>query len=120
MIRTFFGRSMHRHFLFLVVVCVTANAAAPQPPPIMGRSWLVGDLSSNQILAAEKPDERFEPASLTKLMTAYLVFAAGRDKKLSPDQQARLSERAWRGPASRMFIQPGRPGPEDELHHGIG
>src|SRR5258708_4500010 len=110
---------MHRLFLFLVVVCVTANAAAPQPPPIMGRSWLVGDLSSNQILAAEKPDERFEPASLTKLMTAYLVFAAVRDKKLSLDQQARVSERAWRAPGSRMFIQPGRPVTVDELIRGM-
>ncbi len=85
----------------------------------MGRSWLVGDLSSNQILAAEKPDERFEPASLTKLMTAYLVFAAVRDKKLSLDQQARVSERAWRAPGSRMFIQPGRPVTVDELIRGM-
>src|SRR5260221_11704842 len=113
MIRTFFGRSIHRHFLFLVVVCVTANAAAPQPPPIMGRSWLVGDLSSNQILAAEKPDERFEPASLTKLMTAYLVFAAGRGQKLSLGPPARVSQRAWRAPGSRMVIQPRRPGTAD-------
>jgi len=85
----------------------------------MGKSWLIGDLSSNQILAAEKPDERFEPASLTKLMTAYLVFGAVRDRKLALDQQARVSERAWRAPGSRMFIQPGRPVTVDELIRGM-
>src|SRR5258708_8808382 len=102
---------MHRLFLFLVVVCVTANAAAPQPPPIMGRSWLVGDLSSNQILAAEKPDERFEPASLTKLMTAYLVFAAVRAKKLSLDPQPPLSDPASPPPRSPLFLHPPPPAP---------
>ncbi len=111
---------MHRFFLFaLFLFCTATPAAAPQAPSIMGRSWLVGDLSSNQILAAEKPDERFEPASLTKLMTAYLVFAAVRDGKLALDQPARVSERAWRAPGSRMFIQPGRPVTVDELIRGM-
>src|SRR5260221_11718338 len=104
MIRTFFGRSIHRHFLFLVVVCVTANAAAPQPPPIMGRSWLVGDLSRNQILAAEKPDERFEPASPTKLMTAYLGFPAVPDKKAPLHQHRPAPRGAWRPPGRAMFL----------------
>jgi D-alanyl-D-alanine carboxypeptidase (penicillin-binding protein 5/6) len=80
---------------------------------------VIGDLSSNQVLAAQKPDERVEPASLTKLMTAYLVFAALRDKKLSLEQQPRVSERAWRAPGSRMFIQPGRPVTVDELVRGM-
>ena len=48
---------------------------------------MLADVSSGQILAAEKPDERFEPASLTKLMTAYLVFAALKEKKLALEQQ---------------------------------
>ncbi len=52
-------------------------------------------------------------------MTAYLVFAALRDKKLSPEQQPRVSERAWRAPGSRMFIQPGRPVTVDELVRGM-
>ena len=69
------------------VLCAAAHAAAPQPPPIIGRSWMVGDLSSGQVLAAHKADERIEPASLTKLMTAYLVFAALREKKLALEQQ---------------------------------
>jgi D-alanyl-D-alanine carboxypeptidase (penicillin-binding protein 5/6) len=58
------------------------------------------------MLAAEKPDERFEPASLTKMMTAYLVFAALKQGKLTLDQRVSISERAWRAPGSRMFIDP--------------
>jgi len=112
---------MTRFFVafLLAVLGPAAQAAAPQPPSIIGKSWMVGDLSSNQVLAAQKADERIEPASLTKLMTAYLVFAALRDKKLSPEQQPRVSERAWRAPGSRMFIQPGRPVTVDELTRGM-
>jgi D-alanyl-D-alanine carboxypeptidase (penicillin-binding protein 5/6) len=83
-----------------------AAAGAPQPPQVIGRAWFLQDLASGQVLVAEKPDERFEPASLTKLMTAYLVFAALRDKKLALDQRVGVSERAWRAPGSRMFIDP--------------
>lgn len=106
-------------FLILCLSAMLVQAAAPQPPSIVGRSWMVGDLSSGQILTAEKPDERVEPASLTKLMTAYVVYQALRDKKLSLDQQVNVSERAWRAPGSRMFIQPRRPVRVDELIRGM-
>jgi D-alanyl-D-alanine carboxypeptidase (penicillin-binding protein 5/6) len=107
-------------FIVLLLCCVaTAHAAAPQPPSIIGRSWLVGDLSSGQVLASHKADERIEPASLTKLMTAYVVFGALREKKISLDQQARVSVRAWRAPGSRMFIDPRRPVTIDELIRGM-
>lgn len=96
-----------------------AQAAAPKPPPVSGKSWLVADLSSGQVLAAEKADERFEPASLTKLMTAYVVFAALRDKKISAGKQVSVSQRAWRAPGSRMFIEPRRPVTVDELIRGM-
>lgn len=111
---------MHRFLLFLLLaICAAAHAAAPQPPSVIGKSWLVVDLSSNQVLAAEKADERIEPASLTKIMTAYVVFAALREKKLSLEQQVNVSERAWRAPGSRMFIQPRRPVNVDELIRGM-
>ena len=96
-----------------------AQAAAPQAPAIVARSWIVGDLSSGQLLVAEKPDERVEPASLTKLMTAYVVFQALRDKKLTLDQQVNVSERAWRAPGSRMFVQPRKPVSVEELIRGV-
>jgi len=116
---------MPRRFLLvllvvpLLAVSLPARAQAPQPPQVVGRAWVVADVSSGQILAAEKPDERFEPASLTKLMTAYLVFAALREKKLSPDEQVSVSEKAWRAPGSRMFIEPRKPVTVDELIRGM-
>ena len=103
----------------LSLCCTLAQAAAPPPPSIVGRSWILGDISSGQVLIAQKADERVEPASLTKLMTAYVVFQALRDKKLSPDHQVNVSERAWRAPGSRMFVQPRRPVSVDELIRGM-
>ena len=79
-------------------------------PSVIGKAWMVGDLSSGQLLASQKADERFEPASLTKLMTAYVVFIALREKKLSLEQQVNVSPRAWSASGSRMFIEPRKPG----------
>ncbi len=111
---------MQRLFLILVLLAASlAQAAAPQPPSIVGRSWLVVDLSSNQVLAAEKPDERTEPASLTKIMTAYVVFQALREKKLALGQRVTVSEKAWRAPGSRMFIRVGTQVPVDDLIRGM-
>src|SRR3989440_7399648 len=110
---------MQRFLLALFFACALAQAAAPQPPSIVGRQWMVGDLSSGQVLAAEKVDERIEPASLTKLLTAYLVFAALREKKISLAQQVNVSPRAWRAPGSRMFVEPRRPVTVDELIRGM-
>jgi D-alanyl-D-alanine carboxypeptidase (penicillin-binding protein 5/6) len=106
-------------FLLSAVISCAAQAAAPQPPSVIGKAWMLGDLSSGQILAAQRPDERFEPASLTKLMTAYVVFAALRDKKISIDQQINVSPKAWKAPGSRMFIEPRRPVTADELIRGM-
>jgi D-alanyl-D-alanine carboxypeptidase (penicillin-binding protein 5/6) len=111
---------MQRLLLVLVLLAASlAQAAAPQAPSIIAKSWMVGDLTSGQVLAAEKADERIEPASLTKLMTAYLVFAALRDKKLALEQQVTVSERAWRAPGSRMFIKVGTQVGIDDLIRGM-
>ena len=111
---------MPRFFLFLIFLLPSlASAQAPQPPQVVGRAWVVADVSSGQILASEKADERFEPASLTKLMTAYVVFGAVKEKKLTLDRQINVSERAWRAPGSRMFIEPKKPVSVDELIRGM-
>ena len=111
---------MPRMFLILFLLApLIAEAQAPQPPQVTGRAWVIADDSSGQILAAEKADERFEPASLTKLMTAYLVFTALKEKKLVLEQQVNVSERAWRASGSRMFIEPKRPVSVDELIRGM-
>ena len=111
---------MRRSVAFLLfAVSFLAHAAAPQPPSVIGKAWVLGDLSSGQILAAQRADERFEPASLTKVMTAYVVFAALRDKKISVDQQINVSPKAWKAAGSRMFIEPRRPVTTDELIRGM-
>ena len=98
---------------------VALHAAAPKPPSVIGKAWVVGDLSSGQLLASYKADERFEPASLTKLMTAYVVFAALRERKISLQQQANVSPRAWKMSGGRMFLEPRKPVTVDELIRGM-
>jgi D-alanyl-D-alanine carboxypeptidase (penicillin-binding protein 5/6) len=112
---------MLRTFLALLLssFCTLAAASVPQPPAVVGHAWLVADMSSDQILGSEKADERFEPASLTKLMTAYLVFTALHEKKLSLQQQVPVSEHAWKAPGSRMFIEPGKPVTVEQLIEGM-
>ena len=73
-------------------------------PPIAARAYVLFDAGSGQILAQQAASDRFEPASLTKLMTAYIAFQALKDKKLTPAQTLLVSERAWRAEGSRMFI----------------
>ena len=85
----------------------TAQAQTPQPPEVAARSWLLLDLSTHQVLGAREPDMSVEPASLTKLMSAYVIFQALRDKKLTLEQTLPVSERAWRTGqtgASRSFL----------------
>jgi D-alanyl-D-alanine carboxypeptidase (penicillin-binding protein 5/6) len=77
----------------------------PAPPALAAKVWLLLELPSGQELASQGADERFEPASLTKLMTAYLTFEALRQGTIKPDQTALVSEKAWRTPGSRMFIK---------------
>jgi len=106
-------------FFLAALLCAVAHAATPPAPRVMGKAWIVGDITSGQVLLAEKADERIEPASLTKLLTAYLVFAALHDKKLTLEQQVTVSPRAWRAPGSRMFIEPRKPVTVDELIKGM-
>jgi D-alanyl-D-alanine carboxypeptidase (penicillin-binding protein 5/6) len=110
---------MLRVLLATLLALAATVAVAQQPPSVIGRAWVLADLASGQVLAAERPDERSEPASLTKLMTAYLVFAALKDKKLSLEQTVNISERAWRAAGSRMFIEPRKPVTVEELIRGM-
>ena len=112
---------MIRKLLALVLFGFSALAGAsmPQPPNLVGHAWLIADVSSGQVLASHNADEHFEPASLTKLMTAYLVFTALHEKKLSLDQQVPVSVRAWKAPGSRMFIEPGKPVTVEQLIQGM-
>lgn len=104
---------------WLLLFSLAALAQVPQPPEIAARSYLLMDVSANQVLAARDPDSPVEPASLTKLMTAYLVFDALRAKKVSLEQKLPVSERAWKMPGSRMFIDPKMQVPVEDLIKGM-
>ncbi|MCW5612112.1 MAG: D-alanyl-D-alanine carboxypeptidase [Rubrivivax sp.] len=115
-------------FLSLLLVTVLSLAAlpaaaqAPEPPEIAARQYLLIDLTSGQVLAERDADARAEPASLTKLMTAYLVANALRDGKLALEQAVPVSERAWaerRGGGSLMFIDPKMTPKVSELLRGM-
>ena len=95
------------------------NTTLPQPPEIAARAYLLVDLSSGQTLAAKDADSPVEPASLTKLMTGYLVFDALRAKKIDLKQTLPVSERAWKMPGSRMFIDPKMKVPVEDLIKGM-
>jgi D-alanyl-D-alanine carboxypeptidase (penicillin-binding protein 5/6) len=96
-----------------------AQAQLPTPPEVAARAYLLMDVTSGQVLAAKDPDAPVEPASLTKLMTAYLVFDALKAKKISLTQTFGVSERAWKMPGSRMFIDPKMQVPVEDLIKGM-
>jgi len=103
----------------LCLVALSAAAQAPQPPEVAARTYLLVDVTANQILAAKDIDVPVEPASLTKLMTAYLVFDALKAKKIDLKQTLPVSERAWKMPGSRMFIDPKMMVPVEDLIKGM-
>ena len=99
-----------------------AGAQALQPPEIAARQYILLDLTTGQTLAERDADTPTDPASLTKLMTAYVVFGALRDKKLTLEQQVAVSVRAWderKGDPSLMFIDTTMRPTVEELLHGM-
>lgn len=105
--------------LLATTTSLLAAAQTLQPPEIAGRAFLLYDVTSSQVLASKDPDMTVEPASLTKLMTAYLVFDALRSRKISLTQTFGVSERAWKMPGSRMFIDPKMQVPVEDLLKGM-
>jgi D-alanyl-D-alanine carboxypeptidase (penicillin-binding protein 5/6) len=88
-------------------------------PTIDAKAWLVLDANSGQVISAAEPDEKIEPASLTKLMSIYVVFQALEHKRLSLDQKVNVSEKAWRTGGSRMFIKVNTQVSVEELLQGV-
>ena len=105
--------------VFLAFAALQCVAQPVTPPPIAARAYIVVDLLSNQTLAAAGENERFEPASLTKLMTAYIVFSAMREKKLDAATTLKPSEAATKSEGARMFIVPGTPVTVSDLLRGL-
>ncbi len=106
-------------FAFAAMLCVGVAAQTPQAPEIAARSYLLFDVTSSQMLAEKDIDSPVEQASLTKLMTAYLVFDALRSKKIDIKQTLPVSLRAWMMPGSRMFIDPKMLVPVEDLIKGM-
>ncbi len=91
----------------------------PAPPIIGAKSFLVVDGDSGHELASLEPDKALAPASLTKLMTAYAIFRALRENQITLDDKTTVSEKAWRTPGSRMFIEVGSQVTVEELLLGM-
>ena len=115
---------MMKFFVFLVLFSsqlafAQVPAGSPPVPQLSSKSYLLVDFQSRQMLAARNPDEHVEPASLTKLMTAYVVFDALRQKRLTLTQPVSVSEKAWRAPGSRMFLKAGESVTIEDLLNGM-
>jgi D-alanyl-D-alanine carboxypeptidase (penicillin-binding protein 5/6) len=115
---------MKRFLAFCVAAATTfcSLAQTPQPPEIAARNYILYDVNSQQVLAEREADVQADPASLTKLMTAYLVFGAIRDKKLTLEQTLPVSQRAWaerKGGGSLMFIDTTMTPRVDDLLKGM-
>jgi D-alanyl-D-alanine carboxypeptidase (penicillin-binding protein 5/6) len=93
--------------LILVPALLAAQVVTPAPPPLSARGYLLIDQQSGRVLASKAANERLEPASITKLMTAYAVFRALEAGQIELSDQVLVSEKAWRTPGSRMFIEVG-------------
>ena len=106
-------------FAMAAALSFSVAAQAPQAPEIAAKSYLLFDITANQMLAEKDIDSAVEQASLTKLMTAYLVFDALRSKKIDLKQTLPVSERAWKMPGSRMFIDPKMKVPVEDLVKGM-
>ena len=105
--------------LLLPGALLAQQTGVPAPPPIAAKAYVLLDFNSAQVLVERNLHERIEPASLTKLMTAYLTFNALREKSLKPDQAVPVSTRASKSEGSRMFVEPNRTVTVDELMRGM-
>ena len=109
-------------FLVALLTALTTASVFAQSLPVPGltaRAWLLMDYASGQILASQEPDLKLEPASLTKVMTTYLVASALKQKTINADQKVTISERAWRTYGSRTFLQVGSQASVDDLMKGM-
>jgi serine-type D-Ala-D-Ala carboxypeptidase (penicillin-binding protein 5/6) len=107
-------------FYALLLLPLFSWAAQIAPPPSLAvKAYLLQDFNSGTQIISYKKDARIEPASLTKIMTAYVTFDAIQQGHLKLDQTLPVSEEAWKVEGSKMFIEPNKPVNVDELLHGM-
>ena len=113
---------MRQHLIILIayfLLPLTSWATAAPAPSLEVSAYLLKDFNSGSTIAAHKESERLEPASLTKIMTAYLTFDALKQGHLTLSQNVPVSKKAWQAEGSRMFIEPRKNVTVDELLHGL-
>lgn len=115
---------MKKVFSLILFLCFATPLLArplpvPDPPGFSGKSNILLEFNSGQILASKNPDMRIEPASITKIMTAYIAFAEIKKGNLTLDEELTVSEGAWRMGGSKMFIEVGKQVPIDEILRGV-
>jgi len=103
----------------LAPLLVSAQAPIPSAPDLGARGYILIDNDSGKLLAAKNENERLDPASITKLMTAYVTFRAINSGQLSLDDQVLVSEKAWRTAGSRMFVEVGTRVSVEDLLQGM-
>jgi D-alanyl-D-alanine carboxypeptidase (penicillin-binding protein 5/6) len=108
----------------LALVCLSLAASAqaqpiPDPPATAGESYILMDAASGRVLAAKNPDKRLSPASLTKIMTSYVVYKALDSGSVALKDNARVSEAAWKMGGSQMFLEVDKPVTVDKLLDGL-
>ncbi len=106
-------------FVLFSITYHSAFAQVPPPPPLAVRAYLLQDFNSSSDMVSYEKAMRVEPASLTKIMTAYIVFDALQKGHLKLNQTIPVSEKAWKTEGSKMFIEPNKPVTVDELLHGM-
>ena len=114
-----FPRTIQALFAFFLVFWVTAAQAVVPPITLNARQWVLIDARTGEVLAGKDADQPAEPASITKLMTAYVVFGALRDGRLRLDQSIPVSTTAWKMGGSRMFIDPKMTPTVEQLLRGM-
>ncbi len=116
---------MYRHLVWSLWLLATALQAAPlarpvpTAPQVSARSYLLQDFDSGKVIAEKDADRPMEPASLTKMMTAYVVFQELKAGRIHLDEEVLISEKAWRTEGSRMFVEVGKRVPVELLIKGM-
>ena len=105
--------------LFFSLNAFSEPVPLPAAPKLAARSWILVDHNSNHVLAEYEADKKIEPASITKIMTSYVVYKALRDGIIDTNDRVQISEKAWRMKGSRMFIEVGREVPLGDLIKGL-
>jgi len=105
--------------LILLPFASAASVSVPAPPSVAATGYLLVDMDSDAVLAQKDADQRLEPASLTKIMTAYAVFREVNDGSVKLSDEVLVSEKAWKTPGSRMFIEVNKRVSVEELLKGM-